>query len=220
MDSSFLTLPPPYENLHAPPSPPLSEDTRGRRGRSPSFLASVKNAMQQPLKRMRSPGRSPTFAPELTLPPHSNNLSDTWVPRSNDRPRPTSSRHSHCGYHTGSCEDSCHDCHRPRTSTGRSGREPIPSMADYLTLAQLEVVWRTQDTYKGCVDAPRGVDPLTLEKAGRRSRSAGSHSTSPANLGVPTEYPRPRHHRSQDGLSRWESYGNRPHEITEYYGKH
>lgn len=219
MDSSFLTLPPPYDNLTTPPSPTLSEHPRGRRGRSPSFLASVKNAMQQPLKRMRSPQRSPGLSTDFSMPPQSSNLSDRWVPRSHSRPRPTSSRHSHCGYHTGACEHSCHSCHRPSTSNGRSRREPIPSMADYLTLAQLEVVWRTQDTYKGAVDAPRRADPSAFERAGRRSRSAENQTAHQANLRVPLNYSRPRHDRSQDGISRWESYGARQHDITEYYGE-
>lgn len=34
-------------------------------------------------------------------------------------------------------------------------REHIPSMIDYLTLAQLENVWYKQDAYKGCVSAPQ-----------------------------------------------------------------
>lgn len=219
MDSSFLTLPPPYENLSLPSSPTLSEQPRGRRGRSPSFLTSVKNAMQQPLKRMRSPQRSPGLSPKVTMPPQNSNLSDSWVPRSSSRPRPTSSRHSHCGYHTGSCEHSCHACHRPLTGHGRSRREPIPSMADYLTLEQLEVVWRTQDTHKGYVEEPRRVDQMTLENARRRSRSAESQSAYQANLKVPINHSRPRHHRSQDGISRRESNGGRQHDITEYYGK-
>ena len=219
MDSSFLTLPPPYEKHPCPPSPTLSDHSRGRRGRSPSFLTSVKNAMQQPLRRMRSPQRSPVLSPGLSMPPQSTSLSDNWVPRGDSRPRPTSSRRSHCGYHTGSCELSCHACHRPLASTGRGKREPIPSMADYLTLSQLEVVWRTQDTYKGCVDTPRTANSEALDPTERRSRSANNESVYRASSRVPMNYSRPRQSRSQDGISRWESYGNRPHDITEYYGK-
>ena len=216
MDSSFLTLPPPYEDRSAPPSPTLPEHPRGRRGRSPSFLASVKNIMQQPLKRMRSPGRSPGHSPGLSFPSQNSNLSDSWAPRARSRPRPTSSRHSHCGYHTDSCEHSCHACHRP-TRQGRSRREPVPSMADYLTLSQLEDVWRGQDTYKGYVEMPRRVDRTILDST--RGRSLERETAYGANLGVNTNYSRPRHYRSHSGMARWESYGNRPGDITEYYGK-
>ena len=221
MDSSFLTLPPPYENRATPPSPTFPDYPRGRRGRSPSFLSSVKNIMQQPLKRMRSPGRSPGLSSDLDFPRDNGALSDNWKPRSQSqsRPRPTSSRHSHCGYHTGSCEHSCHACHRPLSREGRSRREPVPSMADYLTLAQLETVWISQDTYKGCVDAPRAVETSAQAGARQRSRSAENETTYKANLRVHTNYSRPGHGRSHRGNSRWESYGNRPQEITEYYGK-
>ena len=217
MDSSFLTLPPPYEHLPTPPSPTSSEHPRGRRGRSPSFLNSVKTMMQQPLKRMLSPGRSPGLPPEIVLPSQNSNLSDGWVPHNQSRPRPTSSRHSHCGYHTGSCEHSCHACHRPSTRQGRSRREPIPSMADYLTLSQLEDVWRGQDTYKGCVEMPRRTHEIALQTT--RTRTEDQETAYQANLRVHPNYSKPRHHRSYSGMTRWENYGSRPEDITEYYGK-
>lgn len=133
MDSSFLTLPPSYEEIK-PLAPPSLSEPPIERGRSPSFLSSMKTMVQSPLKRMRSPARS--------QPSGNKSLSVEWEPQ--PVARRYTSRHSHCGVHTGPCQNSTHATHRSSNRRKMRRREPIPSMADYLTLAQLEVVWRSK----------------------------------------------------------------------------
>lgn len=208
MDSSFLTLPPAYEDLK-PLDPPVLSESVIQRGRSPSFLSSVRNMVQHPLKRMRSPMRSP--------PLHEDNLAADWSPR-NTSSRLTS-RHSHCGSHIGPCQSSCHASHRPTRRMKARRREPIPSMADYLTLAQLEVVWRSQDTYKGAVEAPRASSP-SCENLRPQSRDRGPAYQTNGRLNA---WPKPRHYRSHDDISRMRSQNRTPDElyddIVEYFGK-
>ena len=71
-------------------------------------------------------------------------------------------------------------------------------MADYLTLAQLEVVWRSQDTYKGMVEAPRTASPSFEEQRPRTAYHETAYGTSRAH----NAWLRPRHHRSHDEIQR------------------
>lgn len=215
MDSSFLTHPPAYEDLK-PLAPPVLSEPPVQRGRSPSFLSSVRNIVQHPLKRMRSPTRSQP-SPTRSQPSHEDNLAVDWSPR-NTSSRLTS-RHSHCGSHVGPCQSTCHASHRPTVRMKARRREPIPSMADYLTLAQLEVVWRSQDTYKGTVEAPRAASPC-IEDLRPRSRDNGTAYQTDGRLNV---WSRPRQYRSHDDIGRIRYQSRTPDDlyddIVEYFGK-
>ena len=208
MDSSFLTLPPAYEDLK-PLDPPSLIEPPVRRGRSPSFLSSMKDIVQHPLKRMRSPARTQSS--------QEDNLTVDWVPRNTTR-RPTS-RHSDCGSHTGPCQSSCRNPHKSVRRRKARKREPVPSMADYLTLEQLEVVWRSQDTYKGMVEAPRTASPRLEEL---RPRSA-SESTAYQTNGRLNAWSLPRHHRSNDEIDYVRDHSRTPdalyNDIVEYFAK-
>lgn len=59
-------------------------------------------------------------------------------------------------------------------------RENIPSMIDYLTLAQLENVWYKQDTYRGCVSMPQTAPSPELEYWQRQESSRTSERIYPS----------------------------------------
>ena len=92
-------------------------------------------------------------------------------------------------------------------------------MADYLTLAQLEEVWRSQDTYKGLVEAPRTASPR-LEEA--RPRSADRETAYQVKERL-NAWSRPRHSRSHDHIDRMRSRSRTPDDpyddIVEYFAK-
>ena len=207
MDSSFLTLPPSYEETKSL-SPPSLCNAPVERGRSPNFLSSMKNIVQQPLKRMRSPNRSHS----------SNNDSLSIDTRPQQLGRRNTSRHSHCGVHTGPCQNSSHSTHISPHRRKARRREPVPSMADYLTLAQLEVIWRSQDTYKGAVEAPRAVSPRMEET---RPRSASNQETAYQANARLNAWSRPRQYRSHDDIDSACSRNpdNLYDDIMEYFGK-
>lgn len=160
MDSTFLTLPPPYELL--PPSspsllvePPRDEPPHLKRRRSPSFLASVRNLIPRPLKRSRS--SASLKVPRSADRPSFDDSSASSTPISS--PSSLTGRHPDYRPHSSACQTSCRE---PVHGSTRKKRRPVPSMVDYLTLGQLETVWRSQDTYKGTVDAPRTTDDLDM----------------------------------------------------------
>ena len=132
-NSAYL-VPPPYRTLHPLSCQGQESLSQPRRGRSPSFLTSVKDIVHRsrsPLRPRTSNGEIHISAP-LEIPqsvPHRRAISS---PADNKAP---SSRTSSRGR--------------------RERRKNIPSMIDYLTLSQLENVWQRQDTYKGTVDAPQ-----------------------------------------------------------------
>ena len=197
MDSTFSTLPPPYNNV-PPPShpvlvePPSQDPSRLKRRRSPSFLSSVRSLIPRPLKRSRSPAslQVPRSADRSTFEDSSSSSSHLSSPSS------LTTRHSHYCLHSGSCQASCLE---PAHEQARRKRQHVPSMIDYLTLEQLETVWRGQDTYKGTVDAPRTTDdldflaPSLTVDAQRRPQQSRS--------GPPT--PRRYHSSEHIGASRW-----------------
>ena len=92
-------------------------------------------------------------------------------------------------------------------------------MADYLTLAQLEVVWRSQDTYKGMVEAPRTASPSFEE---HRTRTA-NHETAYGISGGHNAWSRPRHYRSYDEIERMGNLSRTTDDlyddIEEYFAK-
>lgn len=203
MDSTFLTLPPPYDKV-PPPSPPVlveptSEDPpRLKRCRSPSFLSSVRSLIPRPLKRSRSPAslKVPKSADRPTFEDLSNPSSHASSPSS------LRSRHSHCCLHTGSCQASCLE---PAHEQARKKSTHVPSMVDYLTLEQLETIWRGQDTYKGTVDAPRTTNDLNW--AGQ-SLSAEIETRPQQSRSGPLT-PRRHHSSEQIAASRWYAGVNR-----------
>ena len=92
-------------------------------------------------------------------------------------------------------------------------------MADYLTLAQLEVVWRSQDTYKGMVEAPRTVSPSCEEQRPRTADPEIAYGTS----GAHNAWSRPRDYRSHDGIERMGNPSRTSddlyNDIEEYFAK-
>ena len=119
-----------FDSLYPTPPEPSS-----RRKRSNSFLASVKGLVKRPSRTNLEPPANDDAG--LQNPPNTNIDSQprALLPASRSR----SQSRSWGGF--------------PRR--GRRSHEHVPSMIDYLTLAQLETVWRTQDTYKSCVSAPQ-----------------------------------------------------------------
>ena len=196
MDTTFLTPPPPYDHVR-PSTPrllieaPAEDQPQLKRRRSPSFLSSVRHLIPRPLKR----SRSPAF---LDIPKSADRISTPSSAASSRASSPVSltGRHSHCCVHSGSCEASCIE---PVHSQARSRRPYIPSMIDYLTLEQLETMWRRQDTYKGTVDAPRTTDDLDLLMSARPADTEPRPQSSRSELPMP-----PRYHPSEHyGGSRW-----------------
>ena len=155
MDTTFVTLPPPYENILNRPmplvvEPPQQDPPRLKRNRSPSFLSSVRNLIPRPLKRSRS--KASLDLPRSANKATSEDSSASTSTSHTSSPTSPTSRHFHCCLHSGPCEVSCI---APTHEQARKKRQRLPSMIDYLTLEQLETVWLGQDTYKGAVDAPR-----------------------------------------------------------------
>lgn len=123
-----------------------------QRKRSPNFLKSVKHLVKRP-------SRSGLEAPK----------EDTWTLRSRSTSElgqhPRQWSHSPTPrFHTRTWGGSS-----ARTRKGQRSREQVPSMIEYLTLAQLENVWYKQDSYKGTVSR---LSPLPV----RRSSTCNSDS--------------------------------------------
>ena len=51
-----------------------------------------------------------------------------------------------------------------RTRKGQRSREQVPSMVDYLTLAELENTWYKQDSYKSTVSVPQSTPSPEIEQ--------------------------------------------------------
>ncbi|KAI4250156.1 MAG: hypothetical protein L6R40_000328 [Gallowayella cf. fulva] len=118
-----------------------------QRKRSPNFLESVKHLVKRPSStRLEAPkDNDPTLHTRSTsdLAPRARQRSHSPVPRFHARSWGGSSA---------------------RTRKGQRSREQIPSMIDYLTLAQLENVWYKQDSYKGTVSAPQPTPSPEVER--------------------------------------------------------
>lgn len=122
-----------------------------QRKRSPNFLKSVKHLVTRP-------SRSGLEAPkEDTCTLHSRSTSELGQhPRQRSHsPTPR--------FHTRTWGGSS-----ASTRKGQRSREQVPSMIEYLTLAQLEIVWYKQDSYKGTVSAPRSTPSPEIEHMQQR----------------------------------------------------
>lgn len=114
------------------PSQPYIGPLPEPRGRSSSFLTSLKSLLQSSLSRSRSPRRiqaSVEGRPE-------REISQTTHGKRKVHPSSPKSLNSHVW---------------PR----RRRQLPITSVADYLTLAQLENLWRQQDRSRGDAETAR-----------------------------------------------------------------
>ena len=134
------------DSLYPRPSVPAHTSQRQR---SRGFLASVKGLVRQP-------GR-----PHLDIPTGNGRI-------------PSSQLTSDPGYYARQRSQSSTPRIKVRawgapSGKKRRGREHVPSMIDYLTLAQLENVWHRQDSYRGCVSTPQNALGLSTEQPQRRS---------------------------------------------------
>ncbi|KAL8687806.1 MAG: hypothetical protein Q9218_006123 [Villophora microphyllina] len=140
MDATFDSLYPPIpDTSHA-----------GQRKRSRNFLASFKGLVKQPSRTRLEP-------PAIDVPALQPRSTSALGYHSRDRsrsPRPRIQAHSWGG--SGS------------SRKVQRSREHIPSMIDYLTLAQLENVWHKQDSYKGCVSTPQTAPNPDLQRMEKR----------------------------------------------------
>lgn len=79
-------------------------------------------------------------------------------------------------------------------------RGQTPGMDDYLTLAQLENVWHTQDYYVGCVSAPQKITQYTFQEAveaplvAKHGTGARAHSSPRSAPDLKSHSPTPDHH--------------------------
>ncbi|KAL8677231.1 MAG: hypothetical protein Q9186_006324 [Xanthomendoza sp. 1 TL-2023] len=123
------------------------------RKRSPNFLESVKHLVKRPsrtrLEVPRDDDRDLHSRSTSDLGHHLRQRSYSPVPRVQAR----------------SCGGSC-----TRTRKGQHSREHVPSMIDYLTLAQLENVWYKQDSYKGTVSVPQSTPCPDIERMQQRQQ--------------------------------------------------
>ena len=124
-----------------------------QRKRSPNFLESVKHLVKRPSRtNLEVPRADPgTLRSRSTtqLKQHPRQRTYSPPPRSRTRTWGGSSA---------------------GTRKGQRSREQVPSMIDYLTLAQLENVWYKQDSYKGTVPAPQSSPSPEVEHAHQRQR--------------------------------------------------
>ena len=124
-----------------------------QRKRSPNFLASFKHLVKRP-------PRTRSEAP----------IEDTRTTRS----RSTSEPGQHARQRSHSPPTRFHTRawggFSARTGKGQRGREQVPSMIEYLTMAQLENVWYKQDSYKGTVSAPQSAPSPEIEHMYQRQQ--------------------------------------------------
>ena len=129
----------PYPHI-SPPVFPV------QRKRSPNFLESVKHLVKRPSRtRSEAPRentRSLRSRSASELGQHRRQRSQS--PTSQPQPRTWGASSTH-------------------TRSGQRSREQVPSMIEYLTLAQLENVWYKQDSYKGTVSAPQTTPSPEIE---------------------------------------------------------
>ncbi|KAL8714588.1 MAG: hypothetical protein Q9220_001536 [cf. Caloplaca sp. 1 TL-2023] len=146
MYSAFDTL---YPHIPGSFSPP-------QRKRSHGFLASVKGLVKRP---SRSKLDTPS-SDDRALPSRSTSALGPRRRQRSHSPIPRIQAHSWGG----------------SGSKGQRHRENVPSMIDYLTLAQLENVWYKQDSYKGCVSTPQAAPDVDMQEIQLRQSDRDSPS--------------------------------------------
>lgn len=148
---------------------PRMPDSRHASQQKPSrgFLASVKGLVKQPSRtRLEPPAIDvPALQPRSTsaLGYHSRERSRSPIPRIQ--------AHSWGG--SGS------------SRKVKRSREQVPSMIDYLTLAQLENVWHKQDSYKGSVTTPQTAPNPEMQGMQKRldgRAPSGNHDPHPMDV--------------------------------------
>ncbi|KAL8800770.1 MAG: hypothetical protein Q9182_004934 [Xanthomendoza sp. 2 TL-2023] len=133
------------------------------RKRSPNFLESVKYLVKRPsrtrLEAPRDDNRNSHSRSTSDLGHQPRQRSHSPVPRVQARSWGGSSA---------------------RTRKGQRSREHVPSMIDYLTLAQLENVWYKQDSYRGTVSLPQPTPSPEIERMQQRQQSNGDPLNGPS----------------------------------------
>lgn len=154
-DSQYAHIPGP---AYAPP-----------RKRSPSFLSSVKGLIKRP-------SRTRLEVPPVDNQAFQSRSTSELSSRSRERSRSPMTRVPARSWE-GDPRGDPHHYSRQEPPP----REHIPSMIDYLTLAQLESVWYKQDTYRGCVSAPQTAPSPEIEQWQQQElgRSSGEVRRSP-----------------------------------------
>lgn len=145
-----------FDSLYPPMPDPRHA---GQQKRSRSFLASVKGLVKQPSRTRLEPPTidAPALQPRSTsaLGYHSRERSRSPIPRIQ--------AHSWGG--SGS------------SRKVKRSREHVPSMIDYLTLAQLENVWHKQDSYRGSVTTPQTAPNPEIQQMQKRLDGWAPQST-------------------------------------------
>lgn len=162
--------PPPYVTIISPQDSEPSSSNLSCLVQQPesssNFFVSFKSLLQRPLSRSRSPRRS-----------RSN---DKSISESSDNENATRSRRS---------ESRSRVLPRLRLKTVRA---ETSSVQDYLTLEQLEAIWRQQDIFTEPVDRDRESDLLEDLSDIHRGRQPAPSSS----IGIHPAL-RPRHQRSR-----------------------
>lgn len=171
--------PPPYVTIissqDSEPSSSKSSCWVQQTESSSNLFVSLKSLLQRPLNRSRSPRRS-----------RSNDKSTSEL---NDNEDATRTRRSESRSRV-----------LPRLRLKHNQAE-TSTIQDYLTLEQLEAIWRQQDIYTEPLDRDRGSDQLEDLSDSHRGRQPGPSS--------PTEiHPvlRPRHQRSHVEINRYRGW--------------
>ena len=122
-----------YSYEATPPSQPYVVPPPEPRGRSSNFLTSIKSLVRSSLSRSRSPRRLQASIIEGRL---EREISRTTYDKRQAHPSSSKCLKPHLWP-------------RRRSRRQRQRRASITSVGDYLTLAQLENVWRQQDPFRG-----------------------------------------------------------------------
>ena len=97
----------------------------------------------------------------------------------------------------------------------RQRRGQTPGMDDYLTLTELENVWRTQDTYLGCHDAPQRasgydfIDPVEVPTVSKH-QPPSEHAMAPSPRMREPMHQQHRPHQSQQHRRPHRTHGPQP----------
>lgn len=175
--------PPPYVTIISPQDSHPSSSNSSCLVRQPesssNFLVSFKSLLQRPLSRSRSPRRSRSN--DKSISESSDNEDATQRRRSESRSRVL-----------------------PRLRLKHVRAEPS-SVQDYLTLEQLEAIWRQQDIFTEPLDRDRESDPLEDLSDSHRGRQPAPSSSTEIHPAL-----RPRHQRSHTEINRRRGWDRMP----------
>lgn len=154
---------------------------------SASLLTSIKSLVRRPWQPSSSSARRPSLSRTRTSAGHNGSTAPEWdwsllsnltrqpVKRSQSHPSPNSSPGNNNNSRT---IDQQYSTHRRRGRRGQNTETTVNSMADYLTLAQLENVWQQQDTRRADHESSR-VQRALLRAGGAADVQAALPSPPP-----------------------------------------